>query len=328
MASIRPTAKGGYRAFVHVKGNRDSRTFPTKREAQLWANQRELELFNQATKPAAMNHSLRDALRKYSSEVSEFKKGRKWEQTRLEAFERLFLPMDKVLGEVTTEEIERFRDSRLKSVKGATVLRELNLLSSVFTTAKIDWKWGNENPCSNMRKPKDSPHRERLLMWWEVKRLLRGLGYAPGKKITTTYQAVGLCLLLALRTGMRAGELCGLTWNNVRPSYCYLPDTKNGTPRKVPLGSQARRLLAQAEGWRRSSVLGLTTQTLDTVFRRIRDREKLEGFVFHDSRHTAATMLAKKFSPLELCKVFGWKDPKLALVYFNPTVDELAARLG
>ena len=30
---------------------------------------------------------------------------------------------------------------------------------------------------------------------------------------------------------------------------------------------------------------------------------------------------------LELCKIFGWKDPKYALVYFNPDIAELAARM-
>ncbi len=328
MASIRPTAKGGYRAFVHVKGHRDSKTFYTKRDAQTWARQREIELLNLATKPLALNYTLREAITKYSEEVSEHKKGKRWEQVRLKAFERYFLPLDKPLGEVTSDDIELFRDSRLKSVSGPSVRREISLLSSIFTVAKLDWKWGNENPCRDLRLPKLNPHRERVLEWWEIKRMLRGLGYAPGKKVANTYQAVGVCLLLALRTGMRAGELCGMVWSNMRPSHYYLPDTKNGTPRKVPLSSQAKRLIATLEGWRKVSVLGVSAQSLDTIFRRIRDREGLTGFTFHDSRHTAATMMAKKFSPLELCKVFGWKDPKMALVYFNPTVDELAARLG
>jgi hypothetical protein len=30
---------------------------------------------------------------------------------------------------------------------------------------------------------------------------------------------------------------------------------------------------------------------------------------------------------MEMCKAFGWKDPKMALVYFNPTGDDLAAKL-
>ena len=147
MASIQKTAKGGYRAFLHVRGKRETKTFPTKREAQAWARERESVLLDLATKPAACTYTLRQALRKYSEEVSEHKKGKRWEQLRLLAFEKYFLPLDKPLIEVSPQEIEIFRDSRLKTVSGSTVRRELNLLSSVFTSAKMDWRWGNENPC-------------------------------------------------------------------------------------------------------------------------------------------------------------------------------------
>jgi integrase len=77
------------------------------------------------------------------------------------------------------------------------------------------------------------------------------------------------------------------------------------------------------------SVFGLTTQTLDALFRRYRLRAGLEGFTFHDARHTAATRigLSGKLSALELAKMFGWRDLKRCLTYFNPTVGELAAKL-
>jgi integrase len=69
---------------------------------------------------------------------------------------------------------------------------------------------------------------------------------------------------------------------------------------------------------------------LDTLFRRARKRAKLEGFTFHDSRHTAATRIALsgRVNVLELCKIFGWKSATQALTYFNPTADDLAAKLG
>lgn len=31
---------------------------------------------------------------------------------------------------------------------------------------------------------------------------------------------------------------------------------------------------------------------------------------------------------LTLCKIFGWKDPKQALVYYNPTTDEILEELN
>jgi len=30
---------------------------------------------------------------------------------------------------------------------------------------------------------------------------------------------------------------------------------------------------------------------------------------------------------LELCKMFGWSDPKMAMIYFNPSANDLANKL-
>lgn len=77
-------------------------------------------------------------------------------------------------------------------------------------------------------------------------------------------------------------------------------------------------------------VFGITSQTLDALFRKYRGRAGLAGFTLHDSRHTAATRLALsgKVQALELCAIMGWKNPRQAMVYFNPTASQLAARLG
>ena len=47
-------------------------------------------------------------------------------------------------------------------------------------------------------------------------------------------QAVARVFLFALRTGMRAGEICGLTWDRVHADHVSLPVTKT-RPRLVPL---------------------------------------------------------------------------------------------
>jgi len=51
MASTKPHS-GGYRAQVYVKGERDSKTFRTKREADAWGAARETEMRAQAALPA------------------------------------------------------------------------------------------------------------------------------------------------------------------------------------------------------------------------------------------------------------------------------------
>jgi integrase len=134
--------------------------------------------------------------------------------------------------------------------------------------------------------------------------MLRALDWHRGV-CCTTRQAVGRAFMLSLRTGMRAGEICNLTWGQVFDDYCTLPVTKT-KPRNVPLPPKARAVIASMDGWDDDRVFGLTASTLDALFRRYRDRAGLSGFTFHDSRHTAATWLARRLDVLTLCKVFGW----------------------
>jgi integrase len=81
-------------------------------------------------------------------------------------------------------------------------------------------------------------------------------------------------------------------------------------------------------GWDSFSVFGLRAQTLDALFRKLRARARVAGFTFHDTRHTAATIIARKVDVLTLCKIFGWKDLKRALTYFNPTATDIAKQLN
>lgn len=134
-------------------------------------------------------------------------------------------------------------------------------------------------------------------------------------------------MLFAIRTGMRAGEICALTWSDVRDDYVIVRQSKTGEGRHVPLSPGARRVLDGMRGWHPVEVFGLRPQTLDALFRKLRDSAGLSGFTFHDTRHTAATMLARKLDVLTLCKMFGWRNTTRALTYFNPTASDIANRL-
>lgn len=327
MPSIQKTAKG-YRAQIKLAGVRDSETFPTRREAVEWAAKREADIRAHATKPAGDLHTLREALRKYSDEVSPQRKGERWEQVRLSAFESYELPLNLPMSKVTAQHIAAFRDSRAKKVGPSSVLRELSLLASVFESARLEWEWVEVNPCRGIRKPAKGKHRDRVIKMAELRQMLRAMRYSRKGRVGSASQSVANCMLLALRTGMRAGELCGLTWANVYAKHAHLPDTKSDRPRDVPLSSRALAILKRMKGWDEDLVFGINSASLDVLFRRYRERAELSGFTFHDTRHTAATMIAKKIDVLDLCKMFGWTDPKMAMVYYNPHGSSIAAKLG
>jgi integrase len=330
MASIQKTAQG-YRAQIKLRVHgdtvRDSGLFRTRREAVEWAADRERELKAERTTPPAMLHTLRQAMRRYAEEVSPEKRGAHWEKVRLAAFESYALPLDTPMGAVTAQHIAAFRDSRLAKVSAGSVRREISILSSVFETARLEWGWAGSNPCRDIRKPANSKHRERVLTTREIRAMLREMGYSRAP-IQATGQALAVCMLLALRTGMRAGELASLQWDQVHDRHVHLPQTKSGRPRDVPLSSKAIPLITRMRGWDKRLVFGMDPRTLSTLFRRYRERTGLEGFTFHDCRHTAATMISKKVDVLTLCKIFGWTDPKMAMTYYNPSAESIADMLG
>lgn len=321
MASITPV-KDGYRAQVYVNGKRSSKTLPTKREAMNWAAARETELRDVAGGKGTKN-TLHQALDKYADEVSPGRRGERWEIIRLDAIKRQLI--DVRLANLTPADLATWRDKRLKAVKSSSVLRDISLLSAVLEAAKTDWEWIKVNPMREIRKPSPPQHRNRTIAWSEIRGMLRALGHA--RRPRTVSQAVALAFCLALRTGMRAGELCGLPWAAVKGDHLVLEMTKNGTRREVPLSAKAQLLMERARGIDTDSVFALKTQTLDALFRKARDRAGLAGFTFHDSRHTAATWISGKLDVLDLCKMFGWSDPKQAMVYYNPKVSAIARRL-
>jgi integrase len=324
MATPVKTAQGTWRIQIEIKGVRDSATFATKREAVDWGQRRTLELRD--SRPAGQRTTLLAVFRRYAEEVSPSKRGNNKEAIRLKAFESQPLPLSKPISDVQPSDLSTWRDARLKVNARGSVLRDISLLSSVFETARRDWGLIQVNPMRDVRKPANPDHRDRVIAGWEIRGMLRGLDYR-GDSVTSVRQSVTQCFLLALSTGMRAGELCGLQWSDVFATHVHLPMTKNGKSREVPLTPVAQRILARMRGWDDASVFALTPQTLDAMFRKYRDKAGLSGFRFHDSRHSAATRLAKQLHVLELCKVFGWSDPKMAMVYFNPDVTDLAQKL-
>lgn len=323
MASIKP-APNGYRAQIYVKGKRESRCFRTRREAAAWASVREIEI---SKGEGQSQHTLADALNRYAAEVSIHKRGCRWEEIRIKAFMKSALPVSSLIHEVTPEMLGLWRDDRLRSVGNGTVLREIGLLSAVLETARREWRWITINPVADIRKPRQPDHRDTLLTRPQIKAMLRSLGYSPRLPIRSVTQSVAVAFLLAMRSGMRAGELCKLEWALVFDGWCTLPVTKT-TPRDVPLIPKALRLVNKMRGFDPIYVFGLSSQTLDTLFRRARDRAGLEGFVFHDTRHTAATWLAQIVHILDLCKMFGWKDTKQAMTYYNAKAVDIARRIA
>lgn len=332
MASYRKRS-GGWRAEVATLGVRDSATFPTKAAAMAWASAREVEIRGQSGKGrSGVSMTLSEALRRYKADVSPSKAGFRWEELRLDKFDRELEWVGEFMQNITSEQVAQWRDSRLQKVASSTVRREMTLLSSVFEIARREWKACLINPVRDAKRPSNRPHRERRVSPGEISALVNRFGFVADQAPVTLLQELAYAFLIAIETAMRQGEILGMTakWVNLKERFVRLPKTKNGSSRDVPLSTRAVELLQPLYKGKRAEdrLFRLESGSADAMFRRIRDELGIDGLTFHDTRHEAITRLARKVDVLDLARITGHKDLKSLMVYYNATAAELAKRLG
>lgn len=318
---------GSWLARVRKNGIEKSATFRTKAEATEWAAALETEIAA-GKRGIAPDKTVGEMVQRYMDDVLPSKRGERPERHRLNRL------MDDALANVrlavvAQNHIAEWRDRRLKSVGAASVLREWNSLSAIFTTAQREWRWIVDHPMRGVTKPKDPPPRSRRITPDEIERLLLAFGYEYDERPETEMARIGAALLFAIETAMRAGEICALTWPHVdlNRRVAHLPKTKNGHARDVPLSKEALRLLRQVKG-DADLVFNLNANSLSVLFAKARARALIEDLHFHDSRREALTRMAAKVDVLTLAKISGHRDLRiLQAVYYAPDIADVASKL-
>lgn len=331
MASIRKVGDR-WRVEVRKRGVYASESFRTKADASRWALEQESGI-EDARVGKVPRKTLGDAFDRYARDVTPNKRGWRAEGIRIKKFKSIIPFVDKLLADITADDWGAWRDSLAKGdgerkpLKPGSIRRDFNIIRAMCALALEEWGWLKVNVLLKVKSPPAPPGKKRVMLPLEVEKLCAALGYAGGKPATKS-QRVAVGLLFALETGMRAGEVFGLLPENVaaRARVVHLPLTKNGEARDVPLSKRALDLLELAAG--EGLAFGVTTASADGLFRKYRP-PALRGITFHASRHTAATRLGSsgKLTPFELCRMFGWTDMKQALVYFNASASDIAAKL-
>jgi integrase len=177
-----------------------------------------------------------------------------------------------------------------------------------------------------VRKPQSPQARSRVLTEEEITKLLQALE-PVGRRSHWTKPAVQL----ALATAMRRGELLSLRWENIdlQSRTAFLPDTKNGDSRTVPLSTAAIQVLQGLPKHISGVVIPVKFFTLDAAFKRALKRAGLKEVRFHDLRRTAITIMAQKLpNVIELAAVSGHKSLMILKQYYRPAASELASKLG
>jgi integrase len=330
MASI-VRAGSGWRAFVAIGGIRKSKRFDGKAAASDWANKIERQLRDGDESSSATGRTLADAMERYERDVTPTKKGARWESIRLAKLLRDRKLVDVRLSKLSPADIAAWRDRRLKEVSSASVAREMNLIGTVLTQARKEWRWISASPITDVRRPKEPPPRERRITPKEIELIVLVTGYRADTAPKSVSARVGAAFLFAIETAMRLGEICGLRWRDVDfdSRVATLHDTKNGSKREVPLTIAAAGILGQLRELRGKEefIFGLDPENTSALFRKWRLAAGIKDMTFHDTRHEAITRLSKKMDVLALARMVGHRDIRNLMIYYNESAADIAKGL-
>lgn len=302
-----------------------TKTFPTKAVAMRWALEQERAVELEGVPIFSLDHKkavLEELLRRYQAEIASKKRGAKQEFYLIRALQRSTLG-SLTLPKLTSSIIAIHRDRRLKSVSPGTVRRELALLRHCLEVARREWGIPiSRNPVAGIQMPSPSPARERRLSDGEMERLLTASGAARAWYLKPIIE-------LALETGMRRSELLSIRRSNTdfATALVWLPMTKNGRGRNVPLSGRAIEILRELPETD-DLFFPVSTVALRQAWDRLMRRTGLPNFRFHDLRHEAISRYFEKgLSVPEVALISGHRDPRMLFRYTHLRPEDVAKKL-
>ena len=316
---------GKWQAIVrHKTIGTTSRSFHTKQAAIKWAISVEEQIEAGTFGTLRPTHiTLGELLDRYSGEVTPAKRGATTELRRLQRLIRDPFSSLKV-SQLTSQAIAAFRDRRLLDGR-RTCHYDLILIRHCLKIAMNEWGlMMSSNPVDRVKMPPSSPARNRRLEDGEFDRL------EEAAKQTTNPQ-IWPVIVFAIETGMRRGEILGLQWKHVdlERRIAFLPLTKNGSSREVPLSTKAAQVLAKQQQRKDTTwPFPFTPNGFRLAWDRLRSRAGLSDLRFHDLRHEAISRFFELGLNIpEVAVISGHKDPRMLFRYTHLRAVDLVNRL-
>ena len=302
-----------------------TKTFTLKSDATQWARETELALERGLlnSRPQSFSMSLQEAAERYLNEVALYHKGGQVERYRLTKLVKS-LGKPKLLNSILASDVATLKTQRLLEVSSSTVRRELNLLSSLFKTAKHEWGGRTlVNPVTAVKRPPDSLPRDRRLTPCEKDRLL-----SEAKRSGNT--TLHIAIVIALETAMRQGEILKLKWLDVDfdKRQIIVRDTKNGSNRVVAMSSSLKGHLTAVQK-PTDCLFEITSSGLQHAFKRLVRQLQMHDLRFHDLRHEAISSLFEMgLSVPEVQLMSGHRTLDQLMRYSHARIDEIKRKVG
>ncbi len=233
------------------------------------------------------------------------------------------------LTAITSEVISQYRDERLSQpstrrgnetglLSPCTVNRELALLSHLLRLAHEEWNALPELP--RIRRLEEPQGR---LRWLDPDEEARLLAECRRSRNAQLYAIT----VLALETGMRQGEVFGLTWERIDFSrgVIQLEVTKSGRRREIPMRQIVNDVLSELPGARAGR---LWPHSARHAFEAAVVRAKIDNFRFHDCRHHFASWFVMRGGSMAALKaLLGHSNFQMTLRYAHLAPDHLRAEM-
>ena len=240
-----------------------------------------------------------------------------------------------VVAEITARDIERYKThEQARGIKNKTINNYLTMLRKCLVTA-YDWLELDGAP-PKIVWLKCPPAETKFLSEKECQRLL-----------SNAHGLVHDMLLMALRTGMRQGEIRGLQWSSidwqndiitVRHALCdyskLLGSPKSNRARHIPINPEVRESLEarrKPDGYVFLDTDGKPfnhkrlARRLETVI----ERAGLKHFGWHVLRHTFASRLSEPGAPIVTIKdLLGHASIATTMRYSHTTTPALRAAIS
>ncbi|MGV3628155.1 MAG: site-specific integrase [Betaproteobacteria bacterium] len=328
MAAIRKRGKS-WRVQIRRRSHPPQfKAFDTRAEAEAWARQIEAEMDRGAfvSRVEAEKTLVADLLDRYEKEITPGKRSARAEIYRLKMLKDALgrLPV----ARLRPQDIASYRDQRIaQGMAGGTVIKDINTLSHVIQTARREWGINlPDNPVKLITRPKVAPGRQRRLQPGEEEALLAGCRASGATALPLMFQ-------LALETAMRRGELLALEWKHIdlERRVAFLPHTKNGESRYVPLSTKAAAVLTDSH---RSPCGKVFYQwgrpdSFKNAWRRVVTKLELEDFRFHDLRHEATSRFFERgLNLMQVAAITGHKTLQMLKRYTHLRAEDLVPLIG
>ncbi len=224
--------------------------------------------------------------------------------------------LDQISGDVVWQVIQK---ELKRGMKIATVNRHLAVMRAILRMARDEWQWVDTMP--KIRLLPGEVERDRWLTRVEADHLLSFC--PPHLEALARY---------AMATGCRAREITGLEWNRVDLDRhtAWLNNTKNGTPRGVPLNHDALQVLKEQVGKHEQFCFTyrgkpIRWEVSNTAWKNAVAKAGLGDLRFHDLRHTWASWHRQMGTSCdELKELGGWKSRSMVDRYAKFATEHLA----